>query len=557
MFPIMYPGIQNSMIARRLAGLVTIHVVVFSSMAAELRISSFSNIGSLTVTNSYAQGVVTVLNAPALSGPWAPLKNSFSLGPSAQVNFVPPDGSAFFRALAVDISADSWLFSNADVTDLGSFATKVVSWFDSLSAYISDQISPSTLDLLASHGTVPDAQVLEALIPDLNAILEGPSLYAPDRFSGITLSPATQTLIEQNPQGSILIQLNRMLLDDAYSTELRAKQVTAFPNLVESFNLLTTVAGAGGTPLSPSNKWLPEFEGGPATNALLSRPHIAMADRIGNIYIADKEAHAIRKVTLDGNIHTVAGNNVSGYGDTNPVPATSVSLFNPNGLWVFPDGKFYILDRDNGLIRKVDTNGTMTLVVDHGSPIPEGRGLWVSPDETILYYSAGSRVMRWDTTNGLSAFADSFFQLGNLAVDPLGRLYVTDRDANRGYRLAPDGSSTLIAGNGFIDGGGEGYLATETGLSQLRAIWFLPTGAFFLGTDNTSQVWYVDTAGYIHLFLTGDSFSHAGDGSWFYDPTTPKVSKIRQITMDYDGNLIITENDSGYVRKVQFLRHQP
>src|SRR5206468_4418091 len=46
---------------------------------------------------------------------------------------------------------------------------------------------------------------------------------------------------------------------------------------------------------------------------------------IGNIYIADKEAHAIRKVTLDGNIYTVAGNNVSGYGDTNPVPATSRS----------------------------------------------------------------------------------------------------------------------------------------------------------------------------------------------------------------------------------------
>src|SRR5262249_37291938 len=144
----------------------------------------------------------------------------------------------------------------------------------------------------------------------------------------------------------------------------------------------------------------------------------------------DKEAHAIRKVTLDGNIHTVAGNNVQGFGDTNPVPATSVSLANPNGLWVFPDGKFYILDRDNGLIRKVDTNGIMTLAVDNGSPILEGRGLWVSPDESILYYSAGTQVMQWDTTNGLSIFANGFSQLGNLAVDLLGRLYVTDRGAS-------------------------------------------------------------------------------------------------------------------------------
>jgi sugar lactone lactonase YvrE len=282
-----------------------------------------------------------------------------------------------------------------------------------------------------------------------------------------------------------------------------------------------------------------------------------MADRTGNIYIADKEAHAIRKVTLDGNIHTVAGNNLPGYGDTNPVPATSVSLFNPNGLWVFPDDKFYILDRDNGLIRKVDTNGIMTLVVDHGAPIPEGRGLWVSPDESILYYSASTQVMRWDTTNGLSVFASGFFQLGNLAVDPVGRLYVTDRGANQAYRLDSEGATTLIAGNGSAGGGGDGYLAVETGLWQLRGIWFLPTGAFFLATDNGSQVWYVDTAGVIHLFLNGDFSSHNGDGAWFYDPATPKVSKVRQITMDYDGNLIITENDAGFIRKVQFLRHQP
>jgi hypothetical protein len=47
--------------------------------------------------------------------------------------------------------------------------------------------------------------------------------------------------------------------------------------------------------------------------------------------------------------------------------------------------------------------------------------------------------------------------------------------------------------------------------------------------------------------------AHAGDGSWFYDPATPDVSKVRQITLDWEGNLIITENDAGYVRKVRFL----
>jgi hypothetical protein len=341
--------------------------------------------------------------------------------------------------------------------------------------------------------------------------------------------------------------------------------VLGFSNLVQSYGLLSTVAGSGGRLCSPCNNWNSDFEGGLAVNAELSHPHIAMADRAGNIYIADKEAHAIRKVTPDGRIYTVAGINSAGTGTTEPALATTVALRNPNGLWVRDDGTFYILDTDNGYVRKVDTDGIITtLVTDGGSipggPIPGGRGLWVSPDESLIFFAAFSEVKSWDTTNGLSSFASGFTQLGNIAVDPNGLLVVTDRAANRVYRIESDGTKTLIAGNGTFANGGDGALAVETGLKEVRGIWFLPSGAYFLATDGGSQVWYVDTAGYIHLFLNGgDTYSdHAGDGAWFYDdPASLKVSKVREITMDFQGNLLITENDAGYVRKVQFLRHLP
>ena len=88
-----------------------------------------------------------------------------------------------------------------------------------------------------------------------------------------------------------------------------------------------------------------------------------------------------------------------------------------------------------------------------------------------------------------------------------------------------------------------------------RAIWYLPTGAFLLGTDYGSQVWYVDTDLHIHLLVHGDpGGAHAGDGTWFYaDPTGAKVSFVKQITVDYRGNLLITESSAGYVRKIPFL----
>ena len=36
-----------------------------------------------------------------------------------------------------------------------------------------------------------------------------------------------------------------------------------------------------------------------------------------------------------------------------------------------------------------------------------------------------------------------------------------------------------------------------------------------------------------------------------------KVSEVRSVTMDAQGNALITENDFGYVRKIEFSRLQP
>ena len=329
-----------------------------------------------------------------------------------------------------------------------------------------------------------------------------------------------------------------------------------FTNLVESYSTLSTIAGGGGTPAS-TNKWLPGFENGPATSALLSRPHIAMSDDAGNIFIADKDAHGIRKVRTDGTIITVAGTYAAGDGYDGPAPGTEVALNEPNGLWVRGDGTVYILDLMNGKIRRLDTNGIMTLLFAVPGGIASGRGLWVSDDESVAYVCSGDSVKKWTATDGVTDFATGFSQLGNLAFDPAGELVVTDRGGHAVYRLESDGIKTRIAGNETTShsaGGGDGGLALLTGLNQVRAICFLPTGAYLLGTDAGSQIWYVDVEGKIHLFLHGNATAHAGDGPWFYNPGQPRVSKVRQITSTRDGDLLITEHDSGYVRKVRFLR---
>jgi sugar lactone lactonase YvrE len=316
--------------------------------------------------------------------------------------------------------------------------------------------------------------------------------------------------------------------------------------------LLATIAGVGGP--QDVNNWRPEFEGGPATSAVLSGPHMTMADRAGNYYIADKDAHGIRKIRPDGTIITVAGINSPEDGVDTPTPGTQVGLREPNGLWVRGDGTVYILDTGNGKVRRLDTNGVLQTLFTVPGGIIVGRGLWVGDDETLAYVCSLTVIKRWTPSTSVTDFSTGYGQLGNLIVEPSGHVVVSDRGLHQVFRLDNNGVRTAIAGNGFTSGGGDGQLATATALEEVRAVWRLPNGGFFVGTHRGSQVWYIDANGFIHLFLNGSrNGAHFGDGTWFYNPFQARVSEIRAVTLDYDGSLIITEHDGGFVRKVNFV----
>ena len=331
---------------------------------------------------------------------------------------------------------------------------------------------------------------------------------------------------------------------------------SGYSNLLAAYGIIETIAGRGGGRSDVTNYWQPEFEGAPATNADLSRPHFAMADDSGNIYLADKDSHSILEITSDGTIHTFAGTHVGGFNGDGPAPATSLQLNFPNGEWVRGDGTVYILDTDNGRIRRVDTLGVMTTLFTVAGGISTGRGLWVSADESLVYFASGTDLKKWTPIGGVQLLNNQFKELGNLVVDSAGNLFVTDRADNRVFLVSPDGSRTIIAGDGGDNNGGDGFPALQTGLLEVRGVWPLPTGGYLLVTHKGSQVWYVDAAGIIHLLVDGATGNHAGDGAWFHSPGL-KVSEVRSVALDAQGNLLIVENDYGYVRRIRFLPIRP
>ena len=89
---------------------------------------------------------------------------------------------------------------------------------------------------------------------------------------------------------------------------------------------------------------------------------------LGNIYIADRGNHRIRKVTIStGIISTIAGTGTASYSGDNGA-ATSATLYNPYGVGLDTAGNVYIADLLNNRIRKVTAStGIITTFAGTGT----------------------------------------------------------------------------------------------------------------------------------------------------------------------------------------------
>lgn len=87
------------------------------------------------------------------------------------------------------------------------------------------------------------------------------------------------------------------------------------------------------------------------TSALFNEPWQGDIGSDGNLYVADRKNHRIRKVTPDGIVTTYAGTGASGQSDG---LLTGASFNHPQGLAFGPDGAMYIADYWNHRIRKIE-----------------------------------------------------------------------------------------------------------------------------------------------------------------------------------------------------------
>jgi hypothetical protein len=175
--------------------------------------------------------------------------------------------------------------------------------------------------------------------------------------------PATQASLNY-PEGLALDSQGNLYIEDHDN------------NLIRKVDIAGTITTVAGDPTTVGQN-SPAYggDGGPAIKAPLALAGNGVfasydsitVDAAGNLFIGDSGHHVVRKVTTDGIIHTVAGNNSLGGGFSGDGgAATSAQLNWPMGVAVDAAGDLYIADFSNALIRKVDA-ATQTIRTVAGS----------------------------------------------------------------------------------------------------------------------------------------------------------------------------------------------
>ncbi|HUO85542.1 MAG TPA: hypothetical protein VM534_10560, partial [Thermoanaerobaculia bacterium] len=258
---------------------------------------------------------------------------------------------------------------------------------------------------------------------------------------------------------------------------------------VSAEGMVSTLVGA-----EPAN-FTPEYvDGGPSV-ARFEDPIAIALDPAGNLYVVEADAHTVRKIATDLTVSTYAGmRNRAGRTDG---PLREAQFRFPSDVAIDDDGTMYVTD--DCTLRRV-TGETVTTLL--GRPVPPAIGCvdnidgpfatatLINPDDIALD-SSGNLYLTTSQTYGSSYVASSrntirkltpsgfvstiagddgkgeryrdatgraaqFYNIGSIALDGSGGLYVTEFVADTIRWVSPGGEVTTIGGLPGLRGTAEG-----------------------------------------------------------------------------------------------------
>lgn len=143
---------------------------------------------------------------------------------------------------------------------------------------------------------------------------------------------------------------------DAAGNTYVADSDNATVRKITSAGVVTTLAGVAGQPGA---------DDGLASAARFNFPASLVCDSAGNLFVADANNHAIRRVTPTGEVSTYAG--TIGTAGADDGPRLTARFHRPEGLALDAVGNLYVADAGNHTLRKIAPDGSVTTIAGAAS----------------------------------------------------------------------------------------------------------------------------------------------------------------------------------------------
>jgi DNA-binding beta-propeller fold protein YncE len=278
--------------------------------------------------------------------------------------------------------------------------------------------------------------------------------------------------------------------------------------------VITTCAGCGEPGYSG--------DGGAATRAHFNEPYGIAVDKAGNIYVADRHNHCVRRVdAISGIVTTFAGNGSSGFaGDDGP--ASRAGMVEPNGLALDPaQRQLFIADVADHRVRVVDlASGIIWTFAGTGDPEHSGdggrardagifgaRAVKIAADGTVyILERQGSTLRAVDPHSGAITTAAGTGERGyggddgpardavfnapkELTIDREGNLLIVDTENHVIRRVdIRTGTVSAIAGSGRQGGDGDGGPARAAALDRPHGAAVAADDSIYIGDTNNHRI---------------------------------------------------------------------
>lgn len=287
---------------------------------------------------------------------------------------------------------------------------------------------------------------------------------------------------------------------------------------------LNAIAGTGSGPTNCLNL----AEPGPALQTQLCGPSAVAADASGNVYIVEQQDNVVKKIDTNGNLTTFAGMENTGPGSFSGDngPANEANLSSPLDVAVDALGNVYISDYGNGRIREVNAaTGIITTFVGGASG---------------QYFNGG-------TGTGVT------LSPAGIAFDPSGNLYIAEPNQQIVVKVTPTGVATQFAGVQTLGGpgtagyNGDNIMATSAELNFPTSVATDRAGNVYIADSQNYRVRYVNEnfePGMISTFAGDGTKGDTGDGG---APNSAEVTPI-SIAMNLADDLFISNGST--IRKV-------